>query len=155
MIELDVTEAGDAKIETANLIGGALDFWVCLCLGQKGDEITTPTSYSTDWTHGGPLLHTHHIAVSPVPPALDQWVGVWPRPAIASKLILPQSVQDGPAKVGCYGPTPLIAAMRAFVGGIAGPGVLVPERFHAQYQADIQTILDNMKAPVVQVSRLQ
>ena len=141
MTELDLTGNGDAKVEVKDLIGQALDFWVCLCLGQKGDEImalAAPTAYSSDWNMGGPLIQAQSIAVTPMPPAMIEWAGVWPRPVKASKLILPQSVQNGPPRVGMHGATPLIAAMRAFVAGVAGPGILLPAHYHEIYLRELE-----------------
>ena len=141
MSELELTANGDAKVEVKDLIGQALDFWVCLCLGQRGVDIMAlpaPTAYSSDWNMGGPLIQAQNIAVTPMPPAMIEWAGIWPRPAKASKLILPQSVQNGPARVGRHGPTPLIAAMRAFVAGVAGAGILLPEHYHEVYKRELE-----------------
>ena len=143
MIDLELTAAGDAKVEVKDLIGQALDFWVCLCLGQPGVDIMAlrrPTRYSSNWNVGGPLIQAQNIAITPMPPAMTEWAGVWPRPAKASKLILPQSVQNGPPRVGMHGPTPLIAAMRAFVAGVAGPGILLPAHYYEVYQRELEAV---------------
>ena len=153
MIELDLDTNGDARVPVKDLIGQALDFWVCLCLGQKVSDIqavTAPTPYSSSWIMGGPLLHMHNIAVAPLEPDFVNWVGVWHRPKKASSLILPQSVQSGAPKLGAQGPTPLVAGMRAFVYGVGGnPGVLLPAAFHEIYKAEYAALVDT---PAVHVS---
>jgi len=83
MSELELTANGDAKVEVKDLIGQALDFWVCLCLGQRGVDIMAlpaPTAYSSDWNMGGPLIQAQNIAVTPMPPAMIAgWASTSPR----------------------------------------------------------------------------
>ena len=141
MIELDIDPNGDARVMVNDLIGQALDFWVCLCLGQKAKDImalSKPTQYSSDWSMCGPLLFDQRIATAPTPNGM--WGAVWIRPENPSKLILPQSVRQGPPKVGAFAADPRIAACRAFVAGIASPQVTLPKHYHEVYIADLEAL---------------
>ena len=158
MIELQLNEKGDAMIETKDVLGQALDFWVCTCLGQRPEVIMAralgPTPYSSDWSLGGPLIHAQNIAISPQPPSMRLWVAVWPRPATSSKLILPNSAQP-PAKVGAMAHHPLVAAMRAFVGGRFGTNLLVPKEYHENYRLETEAFLTWLNGPAPASERLQ
>jgi hypothetical protein len=80
-----------------------------LVLGGPG----TPNLYSTDWQYGGPLIERERISVEPI--EAGRWVG---------RQYDPLSTDDGghdhPTQEG---PTPLIAAMRAFVASKFGEEV--------------------------------
>lgn len=96
-----------------------------LQLDQRNPDVLTPTrcakdipDYSTDWSQGGPIIERECIAtyasgacsVSPKNP--DYWVA---------------EILDTSEILTQYGPTPLIAAMRAFVASRLGDEVEIPE----------------------------
>lgn len=94
------------KIKTSELIGDALDHVVL----QLDAENPSNGFYSTDWADGGPIIEREKILLDIVGPDDDQeWegriVGVWME----------------------YGPTPLVAAMRCYVGSKLGNEVEVPD----------------------------
>jgi hypothetical protein len=62
-------------------------------------------SPSTDWAHGGPIIERERIT-------LEEHAGEWC--AYVRMQWGPGAMPEGSDGVG-YGPTPLIAAMRAFV----------------------------------------
>lgn len=116
------------KIKTQDLIGAALDWAVAKCEGWiKGDithpkfcrlwrdQIRTPAAYpSTNWAQGGPIIEREHIALdyyhTPIHPDVQpRW-----------------EARHG-SGVFEYGPTPLVAAMRAYVASKLGDEVDVPE----------------------------
>lgn len=124
------------KIKTADLIGAQLDWAVELANGaelvddygrpklkRKGScavmdvlknngYITTP-NYSTDWSNSGPIIERERIAVG------------------SNHVQLDARRREGWCAQAegrfCDGPTPLIAAMRAFVASKLGDEVEVPE----------------------------
>jgi Protein of unknown function (DUF2591) len=73
-------------------------------------------SPSTDWGHGGPILHRERIAVAPFG---EQWGAIrWENPGRGPRYIdLYDDTLDG------AGETPLIAAMRAYVASKFGEEV--------------------------------
>ena len=118
------------KIKTSELIGPALDWAVAKCEGyscQFDDEVSGPwlapqEGYlhdekplsrfkpSTDWAQGGTIIEREKIGLD--------YSGVWSacHPRIRPK-----------GKWWRSGPTPLIAAMRAFVASKLGDEVDIPE----------------------------
>lgn len=91
------------KIKTSELTEADLDWAVSQIEGKY-------RYYSTDWAYGGPIIERERILLDLVGPDDDpEWegriVGVWME----------------------YGPTPLIAAMRCYVGSKLGNEVEVPE----------------------------
>ena len=104
-----------AKIKTSDLTGAALDWAVTACelRRQHGQNVPIPSTApkyfnpSTDWAQGGPIIEREKIAID----CDDE--GLW----VAS-------YNDKP--VAYYGPTPLIAAMRAFVASQLGDEVEIP-----------------------------
>ena len=109
------------KIKTSKLINEKLDWAVAKCNG-KGIEFDDPRdpwlvvdgiadqplhSYtpSTDWSQGGPIIERESIDIMKV--GITQW-----------------RADCGPAVTG---PTPLIAAMRAFVTKKFGIEIEIPE----------------------------
>jgi hypothetical protein len=73
-----------------------------------------PRPYSTAWEYGGPIIERERI-----------WLTSWPdgtwgadiagEPGDPSKNLDPKPGEPGHVKATAQGPTPLIAAMRAFV----------------------------------------
>ncbi|MEN6544474.1 MAG: DUF2591 domain-containing protein [Armatimonadia bacterium] len=116
------------KIKTADLIGVQLDLAVAKADGlplcneaMQGDfimvgfgdgdlEIFSP---STDWSHGGPIIERERIETRPSNDA-PEW---------GARITDADSWSEG----WKFGPTPLIAAMRAFVASKLGDEVEVPE----------------------------
>ena len=75
-----------------------------------------PFAWSSDWQHGGPIIERELIETSPIEPG--RWI------ATAYK-----SISDGAGghdHIRCEGPTPLIAAMRAYVAAKLGDEVELP-----------------------------
>jgi len=118
------------KIKTQDLIGAALDWAVWAASGGAAAYPKTTsgpaflklwrsntTKYvhpSTDWAQGGPIIEREHIALdyyhTPIHPDVQpRW-----------------EARHG-SGVFEYGPTPLIAAMRAYVASKLGDEVEVPE----------------------------
>lgn len=91
------------RIKTSELIGDSLDRVVLQLEGENPSN----GFYSTDWADGGPIIEREGINLSSV--AGITWCA------------------DGPVRVGFYGPTPLIAAMRCYVASKLGNEVEVPE----------------------------
>lgn len=99
------------KIRTSELIGNALNWAVEMieCEGAmySGRECRP---FCADWAVGGPILEREKILLDLVGPDDDQeWEG-----RIVGKWME-------------YGPTPLVAAMRCYVGMQLGNEVDVPE----------------------------
>lgn len=97
------------KIKTSELTGAALDWAVAKCEG-RGNDGTWDENFSSNWLLGGPILEREKILLDLVGPDDDQeWEG-----RIVGKWME-------------YGPTPLVAAMRCYVGMQLGNEVDVPE----------------------------
>lgn len=108
-------------MKVSELTGAALDYWVARAelaefVGQPVDEETkteiaaklgsAPYSPSTEWAQGAPIIEREHISV-------DYYQdGYW----IASVGGI-ASIPDG------HGPTPLVAAMRAYTASKFGQEV--------------------------------
>ncbi len=86
------------SMKTSDLIGEDLDFAVSLAIGEESRRIS-PSHYSTDNTHGGPLIDEYNIST------VHQWNGKW---------WAFNGADDSVPKDG-FGPTRLIAAMRCIV----------------------------------------
>lgn len=123
------------KKRTAELVGAQLDWAVALALGAKivdhygraklqwdgacavmdvlknTSMIPTP-NYSTEWGRGGPIIERERIRVRPMRQG----------PLWFAEVDLPNHFSPV-----MEGPTPLIAAMRAFVASKLGDEVEVPE----------------------------
>jgi len=107
-------------MKTSELTGTALDWAVTKCeevkIGQpEGRTFAFEWSlmhdagdmyYSTDWAQGGPIIERGGIGIDLW--GNDKWVANY-------------------CEAEQYGPTPLIAAMRAFVASKLGDEVDVPE----------------------------
>lgn len=98
-------------MKTNELTGAALDWAVAKC--EQGEfmddswwaDFGHESCYSTDWAQGGPIIEREKIATAW---HLTRWVA-W------------RGVIEHP------GPTPLIAAMRAYVASKLGDEVDIPE----------------------------
>lgn len=75
-----------------------------------------PPAYSTDWALGGPLIERERIAIYELPHGTGQWIAGYRICAVAHGI---EDWARDPASIECdyeqCGPTPLIAAMRAYV----------------------------------------
>jgi hypothetical protein len=93
------------KIKTNELTGAALDWLVAKCEDTLLDS--TLYQYSTDWAWGGPIIEREGIDLTRISGALwDATIrGEW--------------TEDGH--------TPLVAAMRCYVGSVIGNEVEVPD----------------------------
>ena len=111
------------KIKTNELIGPALDWTVALCGGQEHRNLYGHVvlefvpKYSTDWSHGGPIIEREGINVGRY-----EWMG-------PSMEVISWSAEryatEKPGKQ--IGPTPLIAAMRCYVATKLGDEVEIPD----------------------------
>ena len=120
------------KIKTAELKGTALDWAVAECeewdfFDEDGVPIIQLDSShmrtrwglyspSTDWEIGGPIIEMEGIQLKHMSYDSNPW---W----VALIDVPDTSVM----KRGCIGPTPLIAAMRAFVASRLGDEVEIPD----------------------------
>ena len=95
------------KVNTNELIGAALDWAVAKCEGNAGDFGIDGYSPSTDCAQGGPIIETEEI-------------NLWTDGYAAWEATKPGFWQE-------WGPTPLIAAMRCYVGTKLGNEVEVPD----------------------------
>lgn len=112
------------KVKTAELIGPALDWAVAQREGkaygyryQLVDDCRhfVPYSPSTDWSQGGPIIERERV-------------GVWPSNSIEGMWASRPNYEVYPERLPAnYGPTPLIAAMRAFVASELGGEIEIPE----------------------------
>lgn len=107
------------KIKTSDLTGTALDWAVAKCEGidlfeTEGwvymDGTRAVFRPSTDWRQGGLIIEKNKIDLACI--AGGEWVATGYR-------------YDDP--VDKYGPTPLVAAMRAHVASKSGDEIDVPE----------------------------
>lgn len=111
-------------MKTSDLIGPALDWAVAKCEGETAhvqfSALASSKHYfapSKKWSQGGPIIERECIAtyasgacsVSPKNP--DYWIA---------------EILDTEEMITQYGPTPLIAAMRAFVASRLGDEVEIP-----------------------------
>ncbi|MDN7494856.1 DUF2591 domain-containing protein [Burkholderia gladioli] len=112
-------------MKVSELSGALLDLWVArtegdvlatkdpafgrywLKQGRYGSVKECPR-YSTDWAHGGPIVERERIVLLSAAGDAESWFG--------------QTFCHG-AVISHYGPTALVAAMRAFVGSRFGPDV--------------------------------
>jgi hypothetical protein len=106
-------------MKTNELTGAALDWAVAKCEGvsvrwSAAHEQLLVEGYpymvwqpSTNWAQGGPIIEREHIAVD--------WDGAaW-------------CASDNDNPIACYGPAPLIAAMRCYVASKLGDDINIPE----------------------------
>ena len=112
---------------TKDLIGPALDWAVAKCEGREwhdnawkclGERHYFP---STDWSQGGPIIEREHVTCGPQTYGPGTVIlGAW-WAVIGYDPDYRQHIHEE------YGPTPLIAAMRAYVASKLGDTVDVPE----------------------------
>lgn len=121
------------KVKTAELAGAALDWAVAKCEGIEmngpyelpwvfcmrepdGSDGDAIPEYSINWSQGGPIIEHETIALflgmEPEHGDVERW-GAF-------------SYRCGSDKT-CYGPTPLVAAMRARVASKLGDEIEIPE----------------------------
>jgi hypothetical protein len=116
------------KIKTSELTGPALDWAVAQCeqnVGWKPDG-EGRDYYSTEWTQGGPIIEVHEISLSILPDGFhpEEWEGCNEGDKWCADLTLET---DEEIIIQASGPSPLIAACRAFVMSRLGPEVEVPD----------------------------
>ena len=116
-------------IKTCELSGAALDWAVAKCEGldylanPEYDGIGNryePTSYSTDWTQGGPIIEREMIQ-------LTVQCRVNPLHGWAAAFRSFDEDDDVYALHRMRGKTPLVAAMRCYVSSKLGDEVEIPE----------------------------
>jgi hypothetical protein len=117
------------KVKTNELSRAALDWAVAKCEGRQEPEVvnafavawyTWPnTHYSTNWAQGGPIIEREGITVS-------KEDGGW------SAYFREKLFEDDGSEFWRNGPTPLIAAMRCFVGSRLGNEVEIPDEAKQQ-----------------------
>lgn len=136
------------KVKTSELTGDALDWAVAKCevlqvtydgiayvvnapdrvrwLGARRKRCAK-YSPSTDWESGGPIIEREHIYIRPTITE-GGYRTAHSFDAVEAKIELPagSTTYDPHAVVFEYGPTPLIAAMRAYVASKLGDTVDVP-----------------------------
>ena len=102
------TKEESTQMKTNELTGAALDWAVCVAEYGYGADYKT-NRYSTNWSHGGPIIEREGIATRENGDS-DDWYACkrW----------------DNHGK---FGPTPLIAAMRCYVASKLGDDVEIPE----------------------------
>lgn len=109
-------------MKTSELVGTALDWAVAIAEGKKHvilyngvllhDEVFA--RYSRDWSQGGPIIEREKIFP----------MENWGPESDGARAYFARS-HDGETYAG---PTPLIAAMRAFVASKLGAEVEIPEK---------------------------
>jgi hypothetical protein len=97
-------------IKVSGLTGAALDWVVAKCQGVVYENPAW-TSYSSDWSQGGPIIEREAVTVSQGSPVLGlEWMAC-----------------DAGSTHVQHGPTYLIAAMRCYVASKLGDTVKIPE----------------------------
>ena len=119
------------RINTSELIDQALVWAVAQCEGYTATIKPTEVVYvhpngewhhngnwipSTNWAQGGPIIEREKIDCVADPNGKDVWMG---------RLYATQL--SGEKVIRAYGPTPLIAAMRALVWCKLGDEIDIPE----------------------------
>jgi len=87
------------------LLGAELDRWVAKAEAKAAPVGSSP---STDWAAGGPIIEREGIHVAPMPAKGSTWCAI----AVGR---LPVRASGGTGGGWVEGPTPLAAAMRAYV----------------------------------------
>lgn len=132
-------------MKVSKLEGDDLDYWVARCLGLSSvhpkDEHPPIPKYSTDWCQGGPIIEKANITIIRADDELvigpdgfatnkripnwfaetGKWVGYTPVESYESEPMDPTFMIS--EDEGYYGPTPLVAAMRAYVASKFGDEV--------------------------------
>jgi hypothetical protein len=100
-------------MKTSELTGVALDWAVCVAEYGYGADYKT-NLYSTDWSHGGPIIDREAITVSEGSPVVGlEWM----------------ACDRGSTHIQ-HGPTYLIAAMRCYVASKLGDDLEVPDELY-------------------------
>ena len=106
-------------MKTSDLTGPALDWAVAKCWYGDEYDLSIPSfddglifAPSTNWLHGGPIIERERIGFKYTGTAME--FVAWLNGGLSTK-------HD------CYGPTPLIAAMRCFVASRLGDTIDIPE----------------------------
>ena len=113
------------KYKVAELEGALLDAAVHMartgtmpmfvnCTFDGGQPQSSCPRYSTEWQVGGPIIERERIV-------LNSYINRWEAFALASDRVV-ERLSNG----GSSGPTPLIAAMRAYVTSKFGEEVELP-----------------------------
>jgi hypothetical protein len=115
-------------MKTNELQGAALDWAVAKCEGRREPELLNNFAtawftwgnvhYSTEWAHGGPIIEREGISV------VSDTSGVFE--GFVWFATIDDILVDPDEAVGMRGPTPLIAAMRCYVGSQLGNEVEIP-----------------------------
>lgn len=106
-----------ARVKTDALIGAALDWAVAKCEGVRLEHgLTDDERYSTEWAQGGPIIERERVEITP-PTSPDDPDQTWMAAVIPCCDI-------GRLQTGS---TPLIAAMRCYVGSKMGDEVEIPD----------------------------
>jgi hypothetical protein len=110
-------------MKTSELIGPALDWAVseaegCSYCDYMEDGVINQRKWSTDWAQGGPLIEREKISLDFYPDGEHPDGGEW---------LAQMFDTDYSCWVEKFGPTPLIAGMRAYVAGKLGDEVELPE----------------------------
>jgi hypothetical protein len=107
-------------MKASDLKGAALDWAVAKCERVEFTYEDHPhhemfnMHYSTDWAQGGPIIEREGINLEHNP-SRCHWIASTPAP------------EHRNGAVETVGPTPLIAAMRAFVASKLGDEIDIPE----------------------------
>lgn len=96
-------------MKTSELTGRVLDWAVSVAHRDAG---FVPVEYSTKWEFGGPIIERERIELRNWDFHSQPW-----RAEIAGS----------DSESACYGPTPLIAAMRCYVASKLGDSIDIPE----------------------------
>jgi hypothetical protein len=110
------------KIKTNELTRAALD-WAVNQIEECCDDPNAPL-FSTDWAVGGPIIEGENISIEHIPGAGDAGLDVW----VATRI-------EGSSVSEEQGPTPLIAAMRCYVGSKLGDEVEIPKTLQTAEEA--------------------
>ena len=113
-------------MKTSELTGADLDCAVAKCWYGNDYDLSIPLfddgltfAPSTNWAHGGPIIERERIDVTW---SETQWVAMWWADNSGMANSPTQRFQHNRQKLG---PTPLIAAMRAYVASKFGESVEV------------------------------
>lgn len=118
------------KMKTSELSGAALNWVVAKCEGTLGrgdvdtflDYVDAEYSYSTNWALAGPIIERMGINIT-LRYHPDTWDALI-KPEFYSSALPHTGVKK---EVIVTGPTPLIAAMRAYVKAKLGDEIDLPE----------------------------
>ena len=114
------------QVKVSEASGAVLDYLVAVCVENSkrfpiwlDGKPNSMAGYSSDWRHGGPIIERQEIELHKR--GLDGWK------AKDTNYQFLNTPNERAVFVGCYGPTPLIAAMRCYVMSKLGHTVEVPD----------------------------